>query len=88
MKRAAIIAVSRTWIGTPFVHQGRVKGLGCDCVGIPLCVAEELGANDKDGQPMTSKMYASLFASARRQLCAPHVPEASRAEACQPYEGG
>jgi NlpC/P60 family putative phage cell wall peptidase len=59
MKRAAIIAVARTWIGTPFAHQGRVKGLGCDCVGIPLCVAEELGANDKEGQPMTGKLYAS-----------------------------
>jgi NlpC/P60 family putative phage cell wall peptidase len=59
MKRADIVAVARTWIGTPFVHQGRIKGLGCDCVGIPLCVAQELGADDKDGQPMTGKMYAS-----------------------------
>lgn len=39
----AIIAEARTWIGTPFVHQGRVKGLGVDCGGLVLGVARALG---------------------------------------------
>jgi cell wall-associated NlpC family hydrolase len=41
--REDIIRVARTYIGTPFHHQGRLKGVGIDCVGLPVCVARELG---------------------------------------------
>lgn len=40
--RAQIIAEARTWIGTPWVHQGRLKGIACDCVGMIICVARAL----------------------------------------------
>lgn len=30
-----IVNEARTWLGTPFHHQGRVKGAGVDCVGVP-----------------------------------------------------
>ena len=38
------IAKLREYIGTPFVHQGRVKGRhgGVDCTGLVVCAAEEL----------------------------------------------
>jgi len=62
MKRAEIVRVARTWLGTPFIHQGRVKGVGVDCPGIPLCVAEELGLKDKNGEPMTGRMYHNYTA--------------------------
>lgn len=39
---------ARTWIGTPFVHQGRLKGVGVDCVGLVIGVARELGLTDYD----------------------------------------
>jgi NlpC/P60 family putative phage cell wall peptidase len=29
--RTAIVAEAETWLGTPFHHQGRVKGAGVDC---------------------------------------------------------
>jgi NlpC/P60 family putative phage cell wall peptidase len=29
--RQAIVAEAQTWLGTPFHHQGRVKGVGVDC---------------------------------------------------------
>ena len=32
--RDAIVAAARGWIGTPYVHQASVKGLGCDCLGL------------------------------------------------------
>ncbi len=32
--RAAIVAETRTWIGTPYMHQASVKGAGCDCLGL------------------------------------------------------
>lgn len=38
VKRAEIIEEARKWKGTPHRHQGRLKGLGCDCVGIVIGV--------------------------------------------------
>ncbi|MBZ5566562.1 MAG: C40 family peptidase [Acidobacteriia bacterium] len=46
--REQIVAAGRSWIGTPFVHQGRVKGQACDCVGLPIMVAKELGIAVED----------------------------------------
>ncbi len=28
------LAEARQWIGTPYRHQGSVKGVGCDCLGM------------------------------------------------------
>lgn len=33
---AEIVAEARTWLGTPYHHQGRVKGVGVDCAML-LC---------------------------------------------------
>jgi NlpC/P60 family putative phage cell wall peptidase len=32
--RAAIVAETRDWIGTPYRHQASCKGVGCDCLGL------------------------------------------------------
>lgn len=37
------VALARSYLGTPFHHQGRLRGVGVDCVGLVLCVARELG---------------------------------------------
>jgi NlpC/P60 family putative phage cell wall peptidase len=37
-----IVAAARTWRGTPFHHQGRKKGVGCDCLGMFIGMADEL----------------------------------------------
>lgn len=44
-----IVAQARTWLGTPFHHQARLKGKGCDCLGLVVGVVDELGLQDKDG---------------------------------------
>jgi cell wall-associated NlpC family hydrolase len=41
-----IVTEARTWKGTRFVHQGRVKGLGVDCVGFISEVAKNVGIVD------------------------------------------
>lgn len=41
--RAQIVATAREWIGTPYQHQQRLKGLAVDCVGLPMGIARELG---------------------------------------------
>jgi hypothetical protein len=40
--RADVVASARTWIDTPYHHQGRLKGVGVDCLGLPIGVAIEL----------------------------------------------
>lgn len=34
----AVVAEALTWLGTPYRHQGRRKGVGCDCMGLVLGV--------------------------------------------------
>lgn len=41
----ALIAQARTWVGVPFLHQGRTRQ-GVDCVGLAVAVGLELGLFD------------------------------------------
>jgi cell wall-associated NlpC family hydrolase len=38
-----IVTKAREYLGTPWMHQGRVKHHGVDCVGLLVCVCRELG---------------------------------------------
>lgn len=49
--RADIVAAARDWIGTPFHHQGRLKGVGVDCAGLAICVARDLNLIPEDWNP-------------------------------------
>lgn len=46
-----IVAVARTWIGTPYVHQASVKGAGCDCLGLLRGVWRELHGEEAEDIP-------------------------------------
>jgi cell wall-associated NlpC family hydrolase len=46
--RQQIIDEARTWLGTPFRHQGRLKGVGVDCGGLIVCVRKDLGISEWD----------------------------------------
>jgi NlpC/P60 family putative phage cell wall peptidase len=37
-----VVAIARSWIGTPYVHQASVKGAGADCLGLLRGVWREL----------------------------------------------
>ena len=54
---AEVIAKAREYLGTPHENQGRVKGKKLDCVGLALCVAEELGIRDKNGEPILRSQH-------------------------------
>lgn len=41
--RRAIITEAESWIGTPFHHAARVKGIGCDCLTFIVEVYERVG---------------------------------------------
>lgn len=55
--RNQIIQTAREYVGTPFEHQGRLKGYACDCVGLLLMVADDLGLVDVDGLPLRRYDY-------------------------------
>ncbi len=44
-----IVSEARSWLGTPFKHQGRVKGVGCDCIGLIAGVARALKLPSRQG---------------------------------------
>lgn len=48
--RITVEALARSWVGTPYKHQGRQKGVGVDCIGLIWGVAAELGV-DNSGVP-------------------------------------
>lgn len=49
-----ITVQARTWLGTPFHHQARLKGKGCDCLGLIVGVVDELGLTDEIGRLLSS----------------------------------
>lgn len=40
---AALLRIARSWLGTPFGHQGRLKGVRVDCSGLVLESCREAG---------------------------------------------
>jgi cell wall-associated NlpC family hydrolase len=59
ISRKQVVARARKYIGTPFVHQGRALGRGVDCVGLVLCVAEDLGLLDTLGKAFKRSDYGA-----------------------------
>jgi NlpC/P60 family putative phage cell wall peptidase len=31
---SAVLMIARAWLGTPYLHQSSVQGVGCDCLGL------------------------------------------------------
>lgn len=46
--QAQLIEIARSYIGTPFRHQGRLPGTALDCAGLIVCSALAAGLNAKD----------------------------------------
>ena len=59
--RALIIAEARSWIGMPYRHQGSLKGIGCDCLGLVRGVWRALYGPEPEPTPG----YAPDWAEAR-----------------------
>lgn len=84
VSRAAVVAVARDWIGTPYRHQASAKGIGCDCLGLVRGVWRELCGQEPETPPPYSPDWAevtgeeTLYAAARRHLIE-IAPEHARA---------
>jgi NlpC/P60 family putative phage cell wall peptidase len=42
-QRAAVVAEAMTWLGTPWMHMARLKGVGVDCANLPIAVYAACG---------------------------------------------
>jgi cell wall-associated NlpC family hydrolase len=77
VSRETVVACARSWIGTRFQHQGRVKATahhrgGVDCLGLLMGVAETLALPDK---------HAGLLID-HDQRCYPHYPNGQEMMCC------
>lgn len=45
----AFITAARAYLNTPHQHQGRIKGVGVDCVGLLVCAANDVGIHLDEG---------------------------------------
>jgi NlpC/P60 family putative phage cell wall peptidase len=43
LQREQVIGEARSWIGTKFHNNQRLKGVGCDCLGLIVSVMETVG---------------------------------------------
>jgi cell wall-associated NlpC family hydrolase len=43
MSRDAVVAEALSWLGTPYAHRQRLKGVGVDCAQLPLAVYAAAG---------------------------------------------
>ncbi|HWE18281.1 MAG TPA: NlpC/P60 family protein [Hyphomicrobiaceae bacterium] len=72
--RTTIVALARTWLGTPYHHQASLKGAGCDCIGLVRGIWRELYGSEAEALPAYTRDWAegsgreSLLQAARRHL--------------------
>ena len=72
--RNRIVAEARGWIGTPYMHQASLKGVGCDCLGLLRGVWRAIYGTEPEPLPAYAPDWAEasgeerLAAAARRHL--------------------
>ncbi len=71
---ARVQAIAGTWIGTPYRHQGALKGVGCDCLGLVRGIWRELYGQEPEAVPAYAPDWAErsgeerLLAAAERHF--------------------
>jgi len=58
VRRAAIVAAARGWIGTRYHHQASRRGVGCDCLGLVRGVWREVIGPEPERTPAYSPDWA------------------------------
>ena len=62
-RREEIVRLARSWIGTPYQHQGSLKGVGADCLGLLRGVWREAVGEEPEEVPAYSPAWAELGAA-------------------------
>lgn len=48
---SAVVAIARRWLGTPYVHQASIQGVGTDCLGLIRGIWRELSGIEPETVP-------------------------------------
>ena len=64
--RQGIVTAARGWIGTPYLHQASLKGVGTDCLGLVRGVWREVHGAEPERIPAYAAGWAE--AEGREQL--------------------
>jgi NlpC/P60 family putative phage cell wall peptidase len=71
-----IVALARSWLGTPYCHQASLKGVGCDCLGLVRGVYAEAYGRPAEEPPPYSRDWAEasgretmIEAASRHLIC-------------------
>jgi NlpC/P60 family putative phage cell wall peptidase len=74
LTRAAILACARSWIGTPYRHQGSLKGAGADCLGLIRGIWREIyGAEPEPMVPYSPAWAEETRSETLREAAARHM---------------
>lgn len=65
LTRQAVVAAARGWIGTPYMHQASLKGIGCDCLGLLRGVWRDLYGSEPEAPPTYTADWAETVAEER-----------------------
>ena len=60
MTRDDIVAAARGWIGTPYLHQASLRGVGADCLGLVRGVWRELLGAEPEALPAYAPGWAEM----------------------------
>ena len=66
-----IIDEARTWIGTPFYHTGRERGVGVDCCGLLICVLNTIVGINYDNRDYSRIMPNGIMRAEVEVWCDP-----------------
>lgn len=70
MNRKTVIETAKSYVGLPFVHQGRSKVTGVDCVGLLVCMGKEFEYPDlKDAEAYRRIPSATVIRDILNQNC-------------------
>jgi len=53
-----VLMLAEAWIGTPYRHQGAVKEVGCDCIGLVRGIWRELYGQEPEAVPAYAPDWA------------------------------
>lgn len=71
--RYDVVAEARTWLETPYRHQGRLKGVSVDCAGLIIGVCRAVGLPCEDMTGYTKRPDGTLkgFVEKQTEVVAP-----------------
>ena len=82
LERTRIVAAARDWIGTPYLHQASLRGVGCDCLGLLRGVWRDvLGAEPEVPAPYTPDWAEVGMGDCLAEAARRHLVEIAPAEA-------